>query len=244
MSTSLQAPAGATECLNPELDSALSVLAACSQHRQAWGLTRAQPRNHMPRYFGEAMLESPGSVCPCGGTQGGGTGQGKFWRGLQGQQLSTGLQQRGGWGGSLPPSPKHLPLVLVLQMQCSYHIYFGNLFNFFFTLLELFFEASTFLLLGQLCKTEGVIKSCRDKQALLLNQKSLFYRFNKQRTADNHSPITFNAPKRWKKPSILYPCTTTRADSAIQQLELPDTWQLLALTASLWEALPWGHSSS
>lgn len=160
MSTSLQAPAGAT-APNAWIQSQtlLSVLAVCSQHRQAWGVTWAQPRSHMPKYFGEARLESQGQYIPVGAQRG------WHWaRGSSGKAPQTPTALRG-WGGSFPASPTNPPPVLVLQMQCPYHIYFCNLFY----VIRIIF---VFLLLGQLCKTEGVIKPCRDKQPLLLNQKS------------------------------------------------------------------------
>lgn len=76
MSTSLQAPAGATECLNPELDSALCVLAACSQQGRTGELPGLSPGITRPNILGKPRWSPQGQQVPVGGTKGGGTGQG------------------------------------------------------------------------------------------------------------------------------------------------------------------------
>lgn len=156
----------------------------------AWGVTWAQPSNPTPKHFGEAMLESPGSVCPCGGTEGVALGKEKFWRGPHSSGCPHACSREEGlrWLLLTKPQPP-APRTRLANAGLVPHLFL--LFIFFcFTLLELFFVASTFLLLGQLCKTEGVIKSCRDKQALLLKQKSLFHRFQKQnKTKNSKQPL-------------------------------------------------------
>lgn len=129
-----------TECLNPELDSALRVLAACSQHRQAWGVIWAQPTNHTPKYFGEAMLEPSGSAHPCRGTKGEkALAKGNFWWGALRQQLLARLQH---WGAEVAPS-QQVPNTRLqcLPCKCSAHTRSISVIYliFFFTLLKLFF---------------------------------------------------------------------------------------------------------
>lgn len=93
----------------------------------------------MPKYFGEAMSECSGSVCPRGGTKGDGAGQRRFWQ----EALYVPAAARG-LRGSFPASPDHPPPALVLQMWHSHQIYFCKKF-FFFKLLELFLAAGAFL---------------------------------------------------------------------------------------------------
>lgn len=195
--------------------------------------------------LGKPRWSPQGHYVPVGTQRRVALGKGKFWWGAHGWQLPTCLQQ---WQAEVAPSQQALTTCLqCLSCKCSAHTrsIFVIYLIFFYIIGIIFCSKHLPTIRPTVQNSEGGIKSCRGKQALLFTQKSLFYRFKKQNktTATNHSPITSNPPKRWKNPSILYPCTTKTAASAIQQSKLADMWLLLALTASLWEALPRGHSS-
>lgn len=119
MSTSLQAPAGATAPNAwTQSQTLLCVPAPSTGTGELPGLS---PGFTCPNILGKPGW-SPRVSTSLWGHKGGGTGQGEVVA-----RLPTRLQH---WGAevSFPASPTNLPPVLVLQMRCPYHIYFYNLF--------------------------------------------------------------------------------------------------------------------
>lgn len=189
MSTSLQAPAGAT-ALSAWMQSRTLLGVCCLLPAQAWGITWAQPRNHMPRHFGEARLESPGSVCPCGAQRG--------WHWARGSS---------GEGHTEGGSPQQAPTTHLqcLSCKCSAHTTpISVIYLIFFSLLVLFFVASTFLLFSANCaKVKKRLNLAGTNKLCCSTRKAYFTDSrNKNKTKNGKQPFPHHiwCPQKMKIP--------------------------------------------